>query len=87
MQIGLADRLAPLGDERAVAIELAHELARAAPLAVRSMRATLRADLLDALADTIAHELDEQERLWQTEDAATGIGASLERSEPVFHGR
>lgn len=87
VQIGLADRLAPLGEERAVAIELAHELARAAPLAVRSMRATLRADLLDALADTIAHELDEQERLWQTEDAATGIGASLERSEPVFHGR
>lgn len=87
VDIGLADRLAPLGEERAVALELAHELARAAPLAVRSMRATLRADLLSGLPAAIAHELDEQERLWQTEDAAIGITASLERSEPEFLGR
>ncbi|MEV7503144.1 enoyl-CoA hydratase/isomerase family protein [Streptomyces sp. NPDC093018] len=46
---GLADRFAELGEERAAAVELARELAAAAPLAVRSMRATLHAGLLDRL--------------------------------------
>lgn len=85
--IGLVDRLAEEGEERAVAIALARELAAAAPLAVRSMRATLRADLLACLRSTIDHELEEQDRLWRTEDAATGIAASLDRTEPVFRGR
>ncbi|MFI8090433.1 enoyl-CoA hydratase/isomerase family protein [Streptomyces sp. NPDC086080] len=84
---GLADRLTELGEERAVALELARDLASAAPLAVRSMRATMRAGLLDRLESALEHELDEQERLWRTEDAATGITASLERRDPVFHGR
>jgi len=84
---GLADRFTELGEEQAVAVELARELAGAAPLAVRSMRATMRAGLLGRLEATLGHELDEQERLWRTEDAAAGITASLERRDPVFHGR
>ncbi|MCN9242358.1 enoyl-CoA hydratase/isomerase family protein [Streptomyces sp. RY43-2] len=84
---GLADRFAELGEERAVAVELARELAGAAPLAVRSMRTTMRAGLLGRLEATLEHELDEQEWLWRTEDAATGITASLERRDPLFHGR
>jgi len=84
--MGLADRLAGEGEERAVALELARQLAAAAPLAVRSMRATMRASLLAGLEQALAHELDEQEWLWKTQDAAAGITASLERKEPVFHG-
>ncbi|MFY4722844.1 enoyl-CoA hydratase/isomerase family protein [Streptomyces sp. LaBMicrA B280] len=84
---GLADRFTGLGEERAAAVGLARELAGAAPLAVRSMRATMRADLLDRLTAALAHELDEQERLWRTEDAEAGITASLERRDPVFRGR
>ncbi|MBO0842505.1 MAG: enoyl-CoA hydratase/isomerase family protein, partial [Nocardioides sp.] len=38
LRLGLADRLAGEGEERTVALELALELAAAAPLAVRSMR-------------------------------------------------
>lgn len=85
--LGLVDRLADPGQERVIAAELAAELAAAAPLAVRSIRATLRQDLLARLEQTMAHELDEQELLWQTEDAAIGITASLERREPTFLGR
>ena len=84
---GLADQLVELGEERAAALELARDLAGAAPLAVRSMRATMRADLLDRLDAAFAHELDEQARLWQTDDAAVGITASLERTVPAFTGR
>lgn len=88
LALGLADRLASeVGQEREVALELAGELAAAAPLAVRSMRRTLRADLLDGLEAALRHELDEQERLWRTEDCAAGITASLNRDTPTFVGR
>lgn len=85
--IGLADRLTEPGAERAGALALAHEIAAAAPLAVRSMRATVRTDLLTRLRAALDHELTEQEWLWQTEDAAVGIAASLERRDPTFLGR
>ncbi|UDY22600.1 enoyl-CoA hydratase/isomerase family protein [Nocardioides sp. Kera G14] len=87
LAIGLADRLADAGEERTVALALAADLAAAAPLAVQSMRRTLRAGLLSGIEAALEHELDEQERLWQTEDAALGITASLERRAPVFLGR
>lgn len=85
--IGLVDRLAPAGEERCVALELAREIASAAPLAVRSMRRTMRADLLGRVEAALQHELDEQEQLWRTEDCATGIKSSLNREEPTFVGR
>jgi enoyl-CoA hydratase/carnithine racemase len=86
-RIGLVDRLAAEGSERAVALELARELAACAPLAVRSMRRTLRAALLDQLGAALERELDEQAALLRTEDAAAGIRASLTRTPPVFVGR
>jgi len=85
--LGLADRLVPADWERAVALDLAREIAASAPLAVRSMRRTMRADLLAGLDAALAHELDEQEQLWRTEDCATGITASLSRERPTFVGR
>lgn len=87
LALGLVDRLAPAGEERCGALELAREIAAAAPLAVRSMRRTMRADLLDRVEAALERELDEQERLWRTEDAATGITSSLNRQEPTFVGR
>ncbi|MFE5210857.1 enoyl-CoA hydratase/isomerase family protein [Streptomyces sp. NPDC056600] len=87
LDAGLADHLAEPGDERAVALDLAHEIAATAPLAVRSMRSTMRADLLDGLEAALAREVDEQQRLWRTEDAVAGVTGSVERRAPVFHGR
>jgi enoyl-CoA hydratase/carnithine racemase len=86
-QIGLADRLAAEGEELAEAVGLAREIAAAAPLAVQSMRRTLRQDIRAQLEIALDHELDEQEWLWQTEDCAIGIKSSLERQEPTFIGR
>jgi len=85
--LGLVDRLVPAGEERSAALELAREIAAAAPLAVRSIRSTLRADLVGQVEAALARELDEQEWLWRTEDAAAGITASLERRDPTFVGR
>ncbi|MFA6576598.1 MAG: enoyl-CoA hydratase/isomerase family protein, partial [Nocardioides sp.] len=63
LALGLVDQIAEPGEERPVAIGLARELASAAPLAVRSIRRTLRRDLLAGLEQALEHELDEQERL------------------------
>ncbi|WP_328471052.1 enoyl-CoA hydratase/isomerase family protein [Actinoplanes sp. NBC_00393] len=86
VRIGLADRLAEPGTVRETARELAAEIASSAPLAVRSMRATLRADLAARVRQALDHELAEQMVLWQTRDSAEGIAASLQRRTPVFTG-
>ncbi|MEU8244564.1 enoyl-CoA hydratase/isomerase family protein [Actinoplanes missouriensis] len=86
VRLGLADRLAEPGRVRAAAMELAAQIAEAAPLAVRSIRATLRGDLAARVRDALAHELSEQKVLWATADSAEGIRASLERRTPVFRG-
>jgi enoyl-CoA hydratase/carnithine racemase len=87
LRLGLADRLAEPGGVREAAVAWAREVAASAPLAVRSIRATLRAGLADRVEAALAHELTEPARLWGTADCAEGIGASLERREPVFSGR
>ncbi len=83
-EIGMADRLVPLDAVRASAIEMASEIAASAPLAVESIRATLRLGLADRVAAILEHELTEQERLIQTRDAKEGIRATAERRPPVF---
>ncbi|MFF2720412.1 enoyl-CoA hydratase/isomerase family protein [Streptomyces sp. NPDC058011] len=86
VRIGLADRLAEPGRVRETALDWARSIAAAAPLAVRSIRATLRADLPDRVRAALEHELAEQARLWATQDCAEGIAASLERRRPEFRG-
>lgn len=86
VHIGLADRLAEPGRLRETALDWARSLAGAAPLAVRSIRATLRDGLAARVRDALEHELAEQARLWATRDCAEGIAANLERRAPVFLG-
>jgi 2-(1,2-epoxy-1,2-dihydrophenyl)acetyl-CoA isomerase len=85
-RIGLADRLAEPGRVRETAVDLALQIAAAAPLAVRSIRATLRGDLASQVQAALDHELAEQKIHWSTKDSAEGIKASLERRTPVFTG-
>lgn len=86
--IGLCDRLVESTSEvRAAAFGLAAEIASAAPLAVRSIRSTMRAGLADAVGAATAHEQAEQARLRITSDWAEGVRASAERREPRFEGR
>jgi enoyl-CoA hydratase/carnithine racemase len=87
-RIGLADRLVDADDAiRDTAIALAGEIATAAPLAVRSIRATLRAGLADAVAAATEHERTEQSWLRATADFAEGVHASTERRTPNFTAR
>lgn len=86
--MGLLDRLVATSDEiRAEATALAAEIASAAPLAVRSIRQTMRAGLADRVREATAREDAEQARLRETADFREGIRASGERREPRFEGR
>jgi enoyl-CoA hydratase/carnithine racemase len=85
--IGLADRLVPDHELRPAAHQLAADIAAAAPLAVASIRRTMRQDLVGRFRAAVDHELVEQSRLSQTEDWAEGVQASLQRRTPHFRGR
>jgi len=84
LAIGLVDRLDD--DPRAGAHALAAEIAGSAPQAVRSIRATLRAGLVEAFAAAVDHERSEQVRLMETEDFREGIAASMDHRPPEFTG-
>ena len=87
LSLGLCDRLVEEGALRAASHALAVELACSAPLAVRSIRATLRSGLLERVQAALELEASEQERLRGTEDFREGVVASLERRMPRFDGR
>jgi len=84
LAIGLCDRLED--DPRTGAHALAAELAGSAPLAVRSIRRTLRREVVDGFAAMVDHERSEQLRLMETADFREGIAASMARRPPVFRG-
>jgi 2-(1,2-epoxy-1,2-dihydrophenyl)acetyl-CoA isomerase len=86
--IGLCDRLAPREEAlRDVATELAAEIASSAPLAVTSIRETMRGHLVSEVRSATAREATEQERLRTTSDWLEGIRATSERRPPRFEGR
>ena len=85
LDIGLVDRLAD--DPRLAAHALAEEIAASAPLAVASIRKTMRAGLAEAFGAAVEHERLEQLSLMGTDDFREGIEASLQRREPDFSGQ
>jgi 2-(1,2-epoxy-1,2-dihydrophenyl)acetyl-CoA isomerase len=86
-RIGLADRLVPEAEIRSAAHELAAEIAGSAPLAVQSIRATMRGDLAARVRAATEREGAEQNRLRHTADWQEGIRASAQRRTPRFEGR
>ena len=86
VRLGLADRLADRSEVVEAARSMAREIAMSAPLAVRSIRATLRGDLAGEVEAAVAHEHAEQDRLQRTADFAEGSRAMAERRIPEFRG-
>jgi 2-(1,2-epoxy-1,2-dihydrophenyl)acetyl-CoA isomerase len=85
--LGLADRLAPPGQARERAHALAAQIAASAPLAIRSIRATMRGELADQARAAMTRERAEQERLYETADWKEGLAAVSQRRPASFTGR
>jgi enoyl-CoA hydratase/carnithine racemase len=86
-RLGLCDRLVPAEELRPVATELATEIAGSAPLAVRSIRDTMRGPVTELVRTAMQRERAEQERLLRTADFREGVKAMRERRTPQFEGR
>src|SRR5215217_20074 len=80
------DRLVANDELRAAAVDLAADIAGSAPLAVRSIRETMRGDLAGRVRDALARERSEQDRLAATQDWREGVAAMAERRTPVSTG-
>ena len=86
LAIGLCDALVPIEELRDKAREMAAEIATSAPLAVRSIRRTMRRGLAERVRLATDHELVEQDWLRETNDFREGVRATAERRTPEFTG-
>lgn len=87
VEIGLADKLVPLKDLRSATLDFAGEIAASAPLAVESIRETMRGHLPAAIKSATDREKEEQDRLRTTDDWKEGVNAMNERRHPNFSRR
>ena len=85
--MGLCDELVEDDVLMSAALGRADAIAEVGPLAVRSIRATLRQGRVEAVERALAHEWTEQERLRKTSDFAEGVAATAERRPPRFTGQ
>ena len=85
-RMGIADRLTGADDVRSQALALAADIAGSAPLAVRSIRETMRGHLAGEVRQALARERAEQDRLTATADWREGVAAMAERRPPAFTG-
>ena len=85
-RLGLVDQVTT-GDQLLTrAHSLAAQIASSAPLAVRSIRSTMRGHLVQEVARVLAHERSEQEALMASADFQEGIAAASTRRMPRFSG-
>jgi 2-(1,2-epoxy-1,2-dihydrophenyl)acetyl-CoA isomerase len=86
LALGLCDRLVPNDELRAATHAWAAEIAASAPIAVRSIRRTMRGHLADQVEAATDHEKAEQAIHRRTADFAEGVRADLQRRPPNFTG-
>ncbi len=87
LRLGIIDRLVPQSEVREAAIEYAREIAENAPLALLSVRATMRGGLSDIVQAATDHEGVEQAKLQKTEDYREGVKAVAERRPGNFQSK
>lgn len=87
LEMGLVDDLVDLSRLTGRAQTMAATIAENAPLAIRSTRKTLRADLAPGVKAATDHEFTEQQWLMKTDDFREGVRAVSERRAGDFKGR
>jgi enoyl-CoA hydratase/carnithine racemase len=87
LQIGLVHRVAPTGELRRVAIDLAQSALQNAPIAVAAAKHAIDRGLDLDLDQALAFEHQQYELVLKTEDRLEGLRAFAEKRPPQFKGR
>jgi enoyl-CoA hydratase/carnithine racemase len=85
--LGILNRAVPAAQVMPVAMELAREIAAAAPLAVRATKAAIRRGLELHVREAARAEAFAQAETLATDDCKEGIAALLGKRTPQFTGR
>ncbi|MCH2173777.1 enoyl-CoA hydratase-related protein [Myxococcota bacterium] len=86
LELGFINRVVEPDRLMETTFELAERIARNGPLAVRAIRAAVRAGLGVPDGEAMRRELDYSRPVMQSQDAREGSLAFLEKREPVFRG-
>ncbi|WP_047866216.1 enoyl-CoA hydratase/isomerase family protein [Rubrobacter aplysinae] len=86
-EMGLVNRVVAQGEALNAAQQLATEISKNGPLAVRYAKAAANKALDVDLVSGLEYEADQFALLFSTEDAAEGMGAFSEKRKPDFKGQ
>jgi enoyl-CoA hydratase len=86
-RIGLVSRVAAPGEAMKVAREIAVEIARRGPLAVREVKRLLDLSADVDMATGLAGEIEASQLVFNSEDMLEGAGAFFDKREPSYRGR
>lgn len=86
-RIGLVNRVAPAGQLRAAALELAHAIAANGPIAVRAAKSAVDGGCELPLAQALEHEARCYQRVIGTSDRLEALAAFAEKRKPRYQGR
>ncbi len=87
MRLGIANRMAPVGELFEFALDFAQKLAKQAPISIASMKKLIREG--EYLPAAVACELEATTfgLIFDTKDAKEGMAAFLEKREPKYIGK
>jgi enoyl-CoA hydratase len=87
LSLGLVDRVAPAGEALSASVELGHQIAANAPMAVAAAKRAVNLGLQMGLLDGHRLEASLFATLTETHDFAEGVDAFFERRSPEFERR
>jgi enoyl-CoA hydratase/carnithine racemase len=87
LALGLVSRVVDDGTVRAVARQLADEIAANAPLAIQAAKRMMRMAWNEPFTEHVHHVFLQLLPLFGTQDMKEGVAAFMERRPPVFRGR
>jgi enoyl-CoA hydratase/carnithine racemase len=84
LRIGLVQEVVATGTQSQRALQIAHGIARQSPVGVQATLASSRIARRDGETAAIARLLPDMQKVLESDDAAEGLKAFLERREPHF---